>query len=55
MNQGANLTTAPFLFVEQWDALKGSFQNPQARLLYNGKITLAEYKKAIQDGWNGLR
>ena len=55
MSQGANLTTAPFLFVEQWDALKGSFQNPQARLLYNGKITLAEYKKAIQDGWNGLR
>jgi hypothetical protein len=55
MNQGGNLTTAPFLFVQQWDALKGSFQNPQARLLYSGKITLDQYKKAIQDGWNGLR
>ncbi len=55
MSQGENLTTAPFLFVPQWEAWKGSFQNPQARLLYTGKITLAEYKKAITTGWNGLR
>jgi ABC-type glycerol-3-phosphate transport system substrate-binding protein len=55
MNQGGNLTTAPFLFAQQWDALRGSFQNPQARLLYSGRITLEQYKKAIQDGWNGLR
>ena len=55
MSQGANLTTAPFLFVPQWEAWKGSFQNPQAKLLYTGKITLDEYKKAITNGWNGLR
>jgi len=55
MSQGANLTTAPFLFVPQWEAWKGSFQNPQARLLYTGKISLDEYKKAINTGWNGLR
>jgi ABC-type glycerol-3-phosphate transport system substrate-binding protein len=55
MNQGGNLTTAPFLFVQQWDAWKGSFQNPQARLLYSGKITLDEYKKAVAAGWAGLR
>ena len=55
MSQGANLTTAPFLFVPQWESWKGSFQNPQAKLLYTGKITLSEYKKAITDGWNGLR
>ena len=55
MSQGDNLTTAPFLFVPQWEAWKGSFQNPQARLLYSGKITLEEYKKAINTGWNGLR
>jgi hypothetical protein len=55
MSQGENLTTAPFLFVPQWEAWKGSFQNPQARLLYSGKITLADYKKAIATGWAGLR
>lgn len=55
MSQGANLTTAPFQFVPQWEAWKGSFQNPQARLLYNGKITLTEYKNAVATGWNGLR
>lgn len=55
MSQGANLTTAPFLFAPQWEAWKGSFQNPQARLLYTGKITLAEYKSAIAKGWDGLR
>ena len=55
MSQGANLTTSPFLFVPQWDSWKGSFQNPQAKLLYTGKITLDEYKKAVTNGWNGLR
>ncbi len=55
MSQGANLTTSPFLFVPQWDSWKGSFQNPQAKLLYTGKITLDEYKKAVANGWNGLR
>lgn len=55
MSQGDNLTTASFLFVPQWEAWKGSFQNPQARLLYTGKISLADYKKAIETGWNGLR
>jgi ABC-type glycerol-3-phosphate transport system substrate-binding protein len=55
MSQGLNLTTAPFLFVPQWESWKGSFQNPQAKLLYTGKITLDGYKKAITDGWNGLR
>lgn len=55
MSQGDSLTTAPFLFVPQWEAWKGSFQNPQARLLYTGKISLADYKKAITTGWNGLR
>lgn len=55
MSQGVNLTTSPFLFAAQWDSWKGSFQNPQAKLLYTGKITLAEYKKALDDGWKGLR
>lgn len=55
MSQGGNLTTAPFQFVPQWEALKSSFQNPQARLLYTGKITLTEYRNALATGWNGLR
>lgn len=55
MDQGSNLTTAPFQFIPQWESWKGSFQNPQGRLLYTGKISLTEYKKAIANGWESLR